>query len=118
MGSAAYLRAPAGSGLPDLQISDAGLGVRNPAHIRPNGAAVSLPSGLATASTWDVDMARQAGEMIGREAWLSGFNILLGGGADLTRDPRGGRNFEYAGKTRSRQGGWWAAPLPASSRSM
>ncbi|BAK84923.1 beta-glucosidase [Komagataeibacter medellinensis] len=98
LGSAAYLRAPPGSGLPDLQISDAGVGVRNPAHIRPNGAAVSLPSGLATASSWDMDMARQAGEMIGREAWRSGFNILLGGGADLTRDPRGGRNFEYAGE--------------------
>lgn len=35
LGSAAYLRAPPGSGLPDLQISDAGVGVRNPAHIRP-----------------------------------------------------------------------------------
>ncbi|AZV39601.1 beta-glucosidase family protein [Komagataeibacter xylinus] len=98
LGSAAYLRAPKGSGLPDLQISDAGLGVRNPAHIRKNGAAVSLPSGQSTASTWDMDMARQAGVMIGREAWQSGFNVLLGGGADLTRDPRGGRNFEYAGE--------------------
>ncbi|KON64142.1 thermostable beta-glucosidase B [Komagataeibacter europaeus] len=98
LGSAAYLRAPAGSGLPDLQISDAGLGIRNPAHIRKDGAAVSLPSGLSTASSWDVDMAREAGAMIGREAWQSGFNVLLGGGADLTRDPRGGRNFEYAGE--------------------
>ncbi|PYD48944.1 beta-glucosidase family protein [Novacetimonas pomaceti] len=96
LGSAAYLRTPAG--LPPLQISDAGLGLRNPSHVRPRGQAVGLPSGLATASTWDPDMARQGGAMIGSEAWRQGFNVLLAGGADLTRDPRGGRNFEYAGE--------------------
>ncbi|PYD76737.1 beta-glucosidase family protein [Novacetimonas pomaceti] len=96
LGSAAYLRTPAG--LPPLQISDAGLGLRNPSHVRPHGQAVGLPSGLATASTWDPDMARQGGAMIGSEAWRQGFNVLLAGGADLTRDPRGGRNFEYAGE--------------------
>ncbi|MBV1834586.1 beta-glucosidase family protein [Novacetimonas pomaceti] len=96
LGSAAYLRTPAG--LPPLQISDAGLGLRNPSHVRPHGQAVGLPSGLATASTWDPDMAHQGGAMIGSEAWRQGFNVLLAGGADLTRDPRGGRNFEYAGE--------------------
>lgn len=96
LGSAAYLKTPAG--LPPLQISDAGLGLRNPSHVRPHGQAVGLPSGLATASTWDPDMARQGGAMIGGEAWRQGFNVLLAGGADLTRDPRGGRNFEYAGE--------------------
>lgn len=36
--------------------------------------------------------------MIGSEARASGFNVMLGGGVDLARDPRNGRNFEYGGE--------------------
>jgi beta-glucosidase len=36
--------------------------------------------------------------MIGAEARAKGFNVLLGPGANLTREPRNGRNFEYAGE--------------------
>jgi beta-glucosidase len=50
------------------------------------------------ASTWDLALARTAGAMIGREAHVKGFNVLLAGGVNLTRDPRGGRNFEYLGE--------------------
>ena len=32
---------------------------------------------------------------VGAEARAKGFNVLLGGAANLIRDPRGGRNFEY-----------------------
>jgi len=96
-GSAAYLPMPATTGLPTLEISDAGLGVRNPNRVRGDaGDSVSLPSGPATAATWDPDMARAGGAMIGEEAYRQGFNILLAGGANLIRDPRGGRDFEYA----------------------
>ena len=38
------------------------------------------------------------GAMIGWEARRKGFNILLSGGVNLTRDPRNGRNFEYLGE--------------------
>ncbi|MEJ5154519.1 glycoside hydrolase family 3 C-terminal domain-containing protein [Gluconobacter wancherniae] len=98
LGSAAFLKFPVRLGFPNLEYSDAGLGVGDPRYVRPHGLAVSLPAGLATASTWDLDMAQKAGTMIGSEAWHTGFNVLLAGGADLTRDPRNGRNFEYAGE--------------------
>jgi beta-glucosidase len=35
---------------------------------------------------------------VGAEARARGFNVLLGGGANLTREPRCGRNFEYLGE--------------------
>jgi beta-glucosidase len=35
---------------------------------------------------------------VGAEARAKGFNVLLGGGMNLTRDPRNGRNFEYLGE--------------------
>src|SRR6185437_15338005 len=40
-------------------------------------------------------LARLQGQTVGAEARAKGFNVLLGGPADLIRDPRGGRNFEY-----------------------
>ncbi|MDO6414038.1 glycoside hydrolase family 3 C-terminal domain-containing protein [Sphingomonas sp. BIUV-7] len=85
-------------GLPPIFETDAGLGITNPKGLRPDGFATALPSGLALASTFDVALARQSGAMIGSEARSKGFNILLAGGVNLTRDWYGGRNFEYLGE--------------------
>jgi beta-glucosidase len=43
-------------------------------------------------------VAYVGGAMIGAEARASGFNVMLAGGVNLMRDPRNGRNFEYAGE--------------------
>jgi beta-glucosidase len=69
--------------------------VTNTLNMRPGDVATALPSGLALAATFDPDAAYAAGAMVGHEAWSKGFNVLLGGGMNLIRDPRGGRNFEY-----------------------
>ncbi|MBV8743119.1 MAG: glycoside hydrolase family 3 C-terminal domain-containing protein, partial [Sinobacteraceae bacterium] len=55
----------------------------------------ALPSSLALGSSFDPELARRAGAMVGAEARSRGFNVLLGGGVNLARDPRNGRNFEY-----------------------
>jgi beta-glucosidase len=98
VGSAGYVAGIARLGVPALQESDASLGVANPFNVRPGAGATPLPSGLALAATWDSDAAYRGGAMIGQEAWRSGFNVLLAGGANLARDPRNGRNFEYLGE--------------------
>ena len=54
-----------------------------------------MPSDLALASSWDPSLARRQGETVGAEARARGFNVLLGGAANLVREPRGGRIFEY-----------------------
>ena len=82
-------------GIPALQETDAELGVANPGNVRPGDTATAMPSDLALASTWDPEMARLQGQAVGAEARAKGFNVLLGGAANLIRDPRGGRNFEY-----------------------
>lgn len=84
-------------GIPALTESDASLGVAYVMGLRHDGAT-ALPSGLASAAGWDPESAYQAGAMIGQEAWGKGFNVLLAGGADLAREPRNGRNFEYLGE--------------------
>lgn len=81
-------------GVPPLRETDASLGVAWANGIRGDGAT-ALPSGLAQAATWNPALVRDGGAMIGSEARAKGFNVLLAGGANLLRDPRGGRNFEY-----------------------
>jgi beta-glucosidase len=84
-------------GIPNLWETDAGLGVASQAG--PNVRyATALPSGLNTAATWDVGTAYAGGAMIGAEARAYGFNVMLAGGANLLREPRNGRNFEYGGE--------------------
>ncbi|WP_347567011.1 beta-glucosidase [Caulobacter sp. CCUG 60055] len=98
LGSAGYIPGIPRLGIPALQESDAGLGVANGGAMRPGDVATPLPSGLATASSWNPEIAHAGGAMIGGEAHAKGFNVLLAGGVNLARDPRNGRNFEYAGE--------------------
>jgi beta-glucosidase len=84
-------------GIPDLQLIGAGVGVTDLGR-RKNGQATALPSSLAETATWDPKLAYEFGAVIGRETRDQGFNVSLGGGIDLARDPRDGRNFEYHGE--------------------
>lgn len=98
-GSAGFVPGIARLGVPPQWLTDAGLGVATQRSSRyAYRERTSLPSGLATAATWDESLAQKSGAMIGGEARASGFNVLLGPGLDLTREPRGGRSFEYAGE--------------------
>ena len=85
-------------GIPTLRESDASLGVANQIEQRKGDVATALPAGLATAATFDPDLAYRGGAMIGSEARAKTFNVLLAGGVNLTRDPWNGRNFEYLGE--------------------
>jgi beta-glucosidase len=95
IGSAGYVAGIPRLGIPALQETDAELGVANPGDVRPGDTATAMPSDLALAATWDPGLARLQGESVGAEARAKGFNVLLGGAANLIRDPRGGRDFEY-----------------------
>ncbi|HTT32421.1 MAG TPA: glycoside hydrolase family 3 C-terminal domain-containing protein [Methylomirabilota bacterium] len=83
-------------GIPMMQMSDAAYGVRSSAE---NGRySTALPSNLASASSWDIQAACDYGALIGRELRAQGYNMTLGGGVNLTREPRNGRTFEYMGE--------------------
>ncbi|QNM60548.1 Glycosyl hydrolase [Xanthomonas hortorum pv. vitians] len=95
LGSAAYYPAVSRLGIPAQQQTDASLGVGNLANVRPGDNATALPSSLLLGATFNPAMARETGAMVGQEARAKGFNVQLAGGANLVREPRGGRNFEY-----------------------
>ena len=83
-------------GIPPIQMSDAAYGVRGSAD---NGRySTALPSNLGSAASWDPEQACAYGALIGKELRMQGYNMTLGGGTNLTRDPRNGRTFEYMGE--------------------
>jgi beta-glucosidase len=92
-GSAGFVPGVPRLGIPDQTQTDASMGVRN--SFIPSTA---LPSSLATASSFDPAVPRAGGAMIGAEARATRHNTMLSGGINLAREPRNGRNFEYAGE--------------------
>ena len=95
-GGAGYVEGVKRLGISPLFISDAAYGVRDSGA---NGRySTALPSTLAAASSWDPQAACEYGALIGRELRAQGFNMTLGGGVNLTREPRNGRTFEYSGE--------------------
>jgi beta-glucosidase len=95
-GGAGYVPGIPRLGIPALQISDAAYGIRGSGE---NGRySTALPSDLAGAASWDLDAAYEYGALIGRELRAQGYNMTLGGGTNLTREPRNGRTFEYLGE--------------------
>ncbi len=95
-GGAGFVLGVSRLGIPMIQMSDAAYGVRSSGE---NGRySTALPSNLAAASSWDEQTACEYGALIGRELRAQGYNMTLGGGANLTREPRNGRTFEYQGE--------------------
>jgi beta-glucosidase len=92
--SAGYVPGVERLGVPALLLSDASLGVTNPGY-RPGDTATALPAAIALGASFDPELARSSGAMVGREARARGLNVMLAGGVNLARDPRNGRNFEY-----------------------
>ncbi len=89
-------------GIPPLKSSDGPMGVRNEfdnAHWVTVGTTddfVSyLPSNSALASTWNRELAKKAGQVLGEEARGRGKDVILAPGINIKRSPLCGRNFEY-----------------------
>ncbi len=96
--SAGYVPGVPRLGIPTLRESDASLGVANQVEQRKGDVATALPASLATAASFDPEIAYAGGAMAGAEARAKTFNVLLAGGVNLTRDAWNGRNFEYLGE--------------------
>jgi beta-glucosidase len=92
-------------GIPRRWLSDGPHGVREdvgPDTWLPAGHtddfSTCMPCGIALAATWNPDLARSEGTVIGEEARARGKNIMLGPAVNIMRTPLCGRNFEYLGE--------------------
>jgi beta-glucosidase len=83
-------------GIPDLQMTDCVEGVSG-AGVKGR-YATALPSAEAMAAAWDPALSYEIGTMIGHEVRAMGYNMSLGSGINMIREPRDGRTFEYKGE--------------------
>jgi beta-glucosidase len=91
-------------GIPDLWMDDGPMGVR--AEVgegfrnlnRDDDFATAMPACLGLAATFNTNLARDYGTVIGQEARQRGKNIMLGPSLNIQRTPLCGRNFEYMGE--------------------
>jgi len=95
-GGAGYTVSIPRLGIPAIQMADSAYGVTQGA--RAGRYSTALPNNLGAASSWDPQMAIEYGALIGRELRNQGYNMSLGGGVNLPREPRNGRTFEYQGE--------------------
>jgi beta-glucosidase len=92
-------------GIPRRWLSDGPHGVREdvgPDTWQPAGHtddfSTCMPCGIALAATWNPELARAEGTVIGEEARKRGKHIMLGPAVNIMRTPLCGRNFEYMGE--------------------
>lgn len=79
--------------IPDINNSDSATGSGS-----KNYASTTFPSTLAIAASWDRQLSFDFAAQIAVQLRAQGFGMGLGGGGNLTREPRGGRGFEYLGE--------------------
>jgi len=76
-----------------IVMSDGPIGVRGVQWVGSD-PSIALPSPTALAATWDVELAREVGRLLGQEARRKGVHVLLAPTVNLHRSPLGGRHFE------------------------
>ena len=86
------------TGIPSLCIPNLGL-QDGPAGVGDGlGGVTQMPSGTASAATFDRAYEQQYGAAIGAEFAGKGANVALGPTVNIVRDPRWGRAFETFGE--------------------
>ncbi|WP_420453681.1 beta-glucosidase [Ilumatobacter sp.] len=88
-------------GIPSMTLADGPHGIRRQRGdadhlgIGDSVPATCFPTASCLAASWDVDLLREVGVALGREARAAGVGVLLGPGMNIKRHPAGGRDFEY-----------------------
>lgn len=80
-------------GIPAIRTSDGPNGVRG-THFFNGVPAACLPCATALGATFDADLLRSVGHLLGQEAKAKGAHVLLGPTINIQRAPIGGRGFE------------------------
>ena len=87
--------------IPAMTLSDGPSGLRKQAgesdHLGLNAStkATCIPSAATYANSWDVEVARSLGRVVGADARAQKVHVLLGPGLNTKRSPLCGRSFEY-----------------------
>lgn len=81
-------------GIPSFAMSDGPMGIASGLVDERDVARLS-PCATALGASWDVDLARRIGTLVGQEAVGRGIDMVLAPNINLARSPLAGRAFEY-----------------------
>jgi beta-glucosidase len=86
-------------GIPSISMADGPSGIHRWAMTAKDSAdnafSTAWPVGTLLASSWDTTLISKVGVAFGEEIKAYGIDFILGPGANIHRNPLGGRNFEY-----------------------
>ncbi len=89
-------------GIPNIEMSDGPHGVRRlighdkfPQDCNIEGGDCCFPTASAMASSWNREVAYEAGMAIAEDCKQEGIDLLLAPAVNMKRTPLCGRNFEY-----------------------
>ena len=86
-------------GIPSVSMADGPSGIHRWAMTAKDSAdnnySTAWPVGTLLASSWDTTLINKVGVAFGEEIKAYGIDFILGPGANIHRNPLGGRNFEY-----------------------
>ncbi len=94
-------------GIPVIKMADGPMGIRkwtgSSAVTSVEGASATFsstafPAGICVAASWDPELARREGTVIGQEVRSVGRSMILGPTVNIQRTPLWGRNFESYGE--------------------
>jgi beta-glucosidase len=87
-----HIRAIPRLGIPQTNMADGPVGVRN------YGPSTAYPASINLAASWDTALAWRIGNSIGKESRALNNHFMLGPAMNIHRAPMNGRNFEYLGE--------------------
>lgn len=79
--------------IPSIRVSDGPNGVRG-AFGNIESTSACTPVGIALGATWNPDLVREIGMLLGEEAKTKDVQLVLGPTVNIHRSPLAGRNFE------------------------
>lgn len=84
-------------GIPEFRITNGPAGA-GPGGAGPQPKATALPAPIALAATWDPELSREYGEVVGKESLLVGNGLVEAPTINIARLPQNGRTFEGFGE--------------------
>lgn len=87
--------------IPSMMMCDGPHGLRKQAgdtnflEMNKSEEAICFPSAATTACSFDYQLLKRLGQVLGKECLSENIGLLLGPAINIKRSPLGGRNFEY-----------------------
>ena len=82
------------AGIPSFTMGDGPMGIAS-GNVDERDVSLLSPCATALGASWDVEVARKVGSVVGSDAVARGIDAVLAPNLNLARSPLAGRAFEY-----------------------